>query len=147
MIQDKKGFQINLALYALIAVSVLVISTGVIVDQWNTDYDSGLTYDLEDDFNKLDDVSSTAESQRSNISVRSSSTKDIDFEGTSIRSVFGIVNTIYTPFKVVFGNGGMIDALTDRWGMPDYARQALVTAIIIAITFAIVNIFFGRRKT
>ena len=146
LIKDKKGLQLNLALYAVVAISVVVLAAAAIISDWNTTYSSGITYDLGD-YNKLDNFSSTAEQQRGNISASSSSQSDSNFEGTTLRAVFGVVNTIYTPFKVVFGNGGMIDALTDRWGMPDYIRQALVTVMVFALTFAIITIFFGRRKT
>ena len=29
---------------------------------------------------------------------------------------------------------------------PDYIRQGLVTIMVMAITFALITIFFGRRK-
>ena len=135
-----------MALYALVAVSVIVIAGGAMINNWNTSYSSGLTYDLGD-YNKLDDASQTAETQRGNISGKSSTQDDSNFEGTTLRAVFGIVNTIFTPFKVVFGNDGMLVSLTNRWNMPDYIRQALVTIMIFALTFAIITIFFGRRQT
>ena len=146
IIKNKKGVQLNLALYALVVVSVAVLAIGAMITQWNTDYSSGLTYDLTD-FDKLDEAAGTAETQRGNISSQSSTQDDSNFEGTTLRAVFGIVNTIFTPFNVVLGNDGMLASLTDRWGMPDYIRQGMVTMMIFALTFAIITIFFGRRKT
>ena len=52
---------------------------------------------------------------------------------------------MYRPFRVVFGEDGWIDNLTDRWGMPDYVRQFLVTIMIISITMAIIAIFFRKQ--
>jgi len=147
IIKDKKGLEIKNAFFAVIAISMVIIAVGIIITDWNNEYSSGLTYDLGDDFNKLDSMSGEAESQRGNISVSSSSsTEGTDFEGTSIRATFGILNTIYTPFKVVFGNNGMLDAITERFGLPDYIRQGFVTIMVMALTFALITIFFGRRK-
>jgi len=144
---DKRGLEFKLAFFALVSTSMVIMAIGVILDDWNDKYDSGLTYDLDTDYNKLDDVSTTAESQRGNISVKSSAQDVADFEGTSIRAAFGILNTIYAPFDAVFGNGGMLDSATERFGIPNYIRQGLVTMIFFAFTFALIAIFFSRRKT
>lgn len=147
MIKDKRGLQFKNAFFAVVAMSMIIIAIGVIIGDWNEIYDSGLTYDLESDYSKISGMSGEAEAQRGNISVSSASSPEAgDFEGTSIRAVFGILNTIYTPFKVVFGNDGMLDAVTERFGMPDYIRQGLVTIMVFAVTFALIMIFFGRRK-
>jgi len=146
LIKDKRGLELKLALYAVAVVSMMVIATGVMIDDWNTKYTSGLTYDLETDYDKLSEFSIVARAQKGNISVKSSAQSASDFEGTSIRAAFGILNTIYTPFKVVFGNGGMIDSVTERFGMPDYIRQGIVTMMFFAFTFALITIFFGRKK-
>ena len=145
LFKDKRGVELKLALYALVAISMVILATGVIVNDWNTKYSSGLTYDLGD-YEKLDEMSTTASSQKGNISVKSSAQDESNFEGTSIRGVFSILNTIYTPFKVVFGNGGMLDTVTERFGIPDYFRQGVVTIMFFGITFALITIFFGRRK-
>jgi len=141
---NKKGLEFKLAFFAIIIVGVLVAAAGTWIGNWNTTYDSNLTYDLGE-YNRLDDVSSTAQTQSGNISV-SSSTSDTGFEGSTLRGAFGILSNIYKPFKIVFGDGGMLDAITERFGLPDYVRHALVTMIVIAITFALIMIFFGRTQ-
>lgn len=140
--------EIKNALFAIVAMSMIIIAVGVIVSDWNEQYNSGLTYDLEGDYNKLSTISGTAEEQEGRIAVSSSSSSESgDFEGTSIRAAFGILNTIFTPFQIVFGNNGMLDAVTERFGIPDYIRQGLVTIMVFAVIFALITIFFGRRKT
>jgi len=146
LINNKQGVQFKLAFFAVVALSMVVISTGVIIEDWNTKYNSGLTYDLSD-YSKLDEMSASAKGQKGNISVKSSAQDESNFEGTSIRAAFGIINTVYAPFKVVFGNGGMLDSVTERFGAPDYIRQGIVTMIFIAFTWAIVTILFGRLRT
>ena len=139
--------EIKNALFSIVAMSMMIIAIGVIIGDWNNQYDSGLTYDLESDYNKLSSISGTAEEQEGRITVSSASSSESgDFEGTSIRAAFGILNTIYTPFQVVFGNGGMLDAVTERFGIPDYIRQGFVTIMVFGLTFALIMIFFGRRK-
>jgi len=141
--QDKRGLVFKNAFFAILIVSVSFVALGVWIDEWNTDYSSSITLDF-DDYNKLDEVSNEAIGQEGNISVKSSFNKADDFEGTSLRGVFAVLNDLYRPFRVIFGEGGMLDSLTDRWGMPDYIRQTLVTMMIIAITFAIIAIFFRK---
>lgn len=146
LLKDKKGFNFSSAFYALISISIIVVAIGVWVGEWSADYDSGLNYDLSE-YNKLDNLSTEAQSQQQGVVIKSSA-QDDSFEGTSIRGVFGILNNIYEPFRLLFGEGGMLDSLTDRFGIPNYIRQGFVTIIVMAITFSLVIIFFRlpRRK-
>ena len=105
---------------------------------------AGLSYDL-DSFNQVDSVSSTASSQQEGVNIKAANS-GIDFEGTAIRGVFGILNNIYAPFRIVFGDNGMLDSLTERFGMPDYIRQGIVVMMIMAITFTLVAIFFRLSR-
>ncbi len=143
---NKKGLVFKDALFAIIFVSVSIIAIGVWIGDWNIQYNSGLTYDLGT-YDELRSVSSTAQSQKGNLSVKSAFDAGqgaTNFEGTSIRGAFGVLNNIFTPFRVVFGNGGMIDSLTARWGLPDYIGEALLTIMIISLTWALIAIFFRK---
>lgn len=137
---NRKGLQLVLAFYAVLAVSMVIIGVGVVIEDWNSAYDAGLTYDLQD-FDRLDDTYSEARGQEGTISPEGVDPGS-SFEDTTFRGVFGIINSIYKPFRVVFGNGGMIDAVTERFGIPDYIRQTIVAMMVFAITFAIVAIIF-----
>ena len=141
--KDKQALIFRDAFFAVIVLSLAIISIGIWVSDWNTQYSSGLTYDLGE-YDELSSMSGQASSQKGNVSIKSSFAADTDFEGTSIRGVFGVLNNIYAPFRIVFGDGGMIDSVTERWGLPDYIRQGLVTMMIIAITFALVALFFRK---
>jgi len=143
LIEDKRGLVFKNAFFAILVASAAVIAIGLWVDEWNTDYDAGLTYDL-DDFDKLDEVSGEAVGQEGNVSVQSSFRGSEDFEGTSLRGVFRVLNDLYRPFRVVFGEDGMIDTLEDRWGMPEFISQVLLAMMIMAITWAIIAIFFRK---
>ena len=142
--KNKKALQFKSAFFAVIALGLVITAVGVIVSGWNNTYNAGLLYDLNE-FNELDSMTSESQSQQTGVNIKSANS-GIDFEGTSIRGVFGILNNIYAPFRVVFGDNGMLDSITERFGMPDYIRQSIVTMMIIAITFALVAIFFRLSR-
>jgi len=142
--KDKRALEFKSAFFAIIALGLVITAVGVIVSGWNDTYGAGLLYDL-DSFNQISSISSEAQSQQEGVIIKSTNTGET-FEGTSIRGVFGILNNIYAPFRVVFGDNGMLDSVTERFGLPDYIRQALVTMMIIAITFTLVAIFFRLSR-
>lgn len=139
-LKDKRGLEFKSAFFAIIAFSMIIVATGVIIAEWSDSYNSGLSYDLGT-YDRLDDVSTTSSDQQDKVNIKSTNTGE-NFEDTSIRGVFGILNNIYEPFRIVFGEGGMIDSITDRFGIPNYIRQGIVTLMIISITFTLVAIFF-----
>ena len=141
---NKKGLSFKLGIYAIFVVSAAVIAIGVMVGSWNVTYSSGLDYDLGD-LNEMDEMSSQVQAQQGNVTIESSFDQGLtNFEGTSLRGVFGIINKIYAPFRVVFGDGGMVDVVIDRFGVPDYIRQLIIVLMIVAITFALVALFFRK---
>jgi len=142
---NKKGFVFRDAFFAIIVGSMIFIAVGTWIADWNIKYDSGLDYDL-DRYNELSSVSDSARGQQGNISVEGSF--DVaDFEGTSIKGVFRILNNIFEPFRIIFGNNGVIDSVTERWGLPDWVRQSLVTIMVLSITFALIAILFKRQES
>ncbi|KKN06159.1 hypothetical protein LCGC14_1080170, partial [marine sediment metagenome] len=98
---NKKGLVFKDALFAIIFVSVSIIAIGIWIGDWNVKYDSGLTYDLGN-YDELSSVSDTAQSQKGNLSVKSAFDAGqgaTNFEGTSIRGAFGVLNNIFAPFR------------------------------------------------
>src|SRR4030042_3023123 len=139
---DKKGLVFKNAFFALIIFSALIIAVGTWIGGWNVDYNSNFNSDLEE-YNNLNTLSSEAQSQKEVIGIKSAKTDtSLDFEGTSIRGVFGMLSNIFTPFKLVFGQGGMIDSISKRFNLPDYIGKTLVALMIMAITFTLAAIFF-----
>jgi len=127
--------------------SMMIIAIGAWVGGWNTKYDSGLTYDLGQ-YNKLDDLSDFAQTSQNEIAVRGNvDTGSGDFEGTSLRGVFAVMNNIFSPFTVVLGKGGLLSSIQDRWGIPNYIIIGLATMIVLAIIMAIAALFFRRPTT
>ena len=140
MFKDKRAIQFKSAFFALIIGSLMIIATGVIIGDWAVAYDSGVEYDIGG-LSKLSEVSAEAGDQQGNISVRSANQGE-EFEGTSIRGVFGIINTLHSSFTIVFGSQGLIAVIFTRFGLPDYVRIGIVTMISIAITYSIMTILF-----
>jgi len=140
LLKDKRGLEFRSAFFTVVVMSMVIIAAQVILNGWEDSYDSSIQTDLSN-YDKLDEVSTEASSQQGKVTIKSSNTGE-EFEGTSIRGVFGILNNIYAPFRVVFGDGGMIDSITERFGIPDYIRQGIITLMIFSITFALVAVLF-----
>lgn len=138
--QNKKALSFKMAMFSLIAVSLMILAVGAWINDWNDIYDSGIAYDL-DEYDQSDTLSDEAESQKDMIVVKSTDTGE-EFEGTSIRGVFGVLNSLYESFRIVFGDDGMLDSIQNRFGIPDYPMQSLVNFMIVAITFALIAVFF-----
>jgi len=147
LLKDKRGLEFKGALFALIAMSMMIIAVGVWVNDWNTKYDSGLTYDLGD-YERLDEMSSYASGTKEDVSVKGTvDTASGDFEGTSLRGAFSIINNIFTPFTVVFGEGGLLSQIQERWGIPNYIIIGVTSMMVLAIIFAIIALFFRRVQS
>lgn len=137
---NKKGLQFKLAFFGIIIASMMIIAVGVIIGEWNTVYNSGLDYDLGS-YNKLTEISGSAESQQSALSPDNPET-DSNFEASTFRAAYGVITKIFLPFEVVFGKEGLIASVTNRFGLPDYVRQGVIAMAILAFVFALVAIIF-----
>ena len=141
LLKDRRGLEFRSSFFAIIAIGLVIVAAGIIVTDWSGDYGAGISYDLGE-YDNANALKIEAESQKDSISVKSPATGDTDFEGTSLRGVFGLLNNIYKPFRIVFGTGGMIISIIDRFGAPPYIKVALVTLMMMSITFALVTILF-----
>ena len=137
--------ELKSTLFAVIIISLMTISIGVIIANWNNEYGSGIISDLDKDLNKLGDVSNTASSQQGSLNPDSPEASS-DYEAETYKGGYGIITSIYTPLRVVFGTGGMFQAIGHRFGLPTWLISALVSMFIISITFAIVAIIFRAGK-
>ena len=147
LFRDKKGTEFRSMFFALIVFSMMIIAIGVWVNDWNTKYDSGLTYDLGE-YERLDEMSTYASGAKADISVKGTvDTASGDFEGTSLRGAFAIINNIFVPFRVVFGEGGLLSQIEERWGIPNYIMRGITSMMVLTIIFAIIALFFRRVQT
>jgi len=139
---NKKGLEFKSAFFALVVAGMFILVMGIMVNSWNDAYDSRLVYDLGDDFNTMDSVSDIASVQQGQISPDDPN-PGTDFEASTFRGVYGIISNIYAPFRVVYS---MIDSISERFGIPIWFGQGIVTIIIISITFTLVAIIFRLAR-
>lgn len=143
--KNKKGLQFQSTIIALVIFSMAIVAIGVWVNQWDQDYDSGINSDLSG-YSKLDDLSDYASTSKGTLAPKTSSdtTGTGDFEGTSLRGAFSIVNNIFNPFNLLLGKSGIINSLEDRWGVPNYISIGIITIIVLAIVFSLIALFFRK---
>lgn len=142
---NKKGMQFQSSLFAIIVVGIVISAIGVIITGFNANYHSGLEYDLGS-YDKSGDIKEITRTQRSGISEQDPA-PGTDAEANTFKAAFGIIQNIFSPYQVVIGEGGLIDSVTDRFGIPDYIRIGIMTMITLAIIFAIVLVIFRLGRT
>ncbi len=146
---NKKGLEFKLAFFALISFSIVIVSVGVILTSWDVTYESGLTGDITDlkAFDALDETTDEARSQQAGINPESQSTEPGSrFEDRTFRGGFGIINSIFGAYDIVLGDNGMIAAISERFGIPNYIWQGILTMMTIAITMGIIAILFRLNR-
>lgn len=146
---NKKGLEFKLAFFALISFSMIIIAVGVILSSWNVTYDSGITTDIDElnALNALDASTDEARSQQAGINPESQSTEPGSrFEDRTFRGGFGIINSIFGAFNIVLGENGMIAAISQQFGIPNYIWQGILTMMTIAITMGIIAILFRLNR-
>lgn len=139
---DRKGVSIKQSMFAIVAFSTLIIAVGVMMGGLNEGYDSGIDYDLTE-YDQLDEASDTAQSQRSSVTPKDVDTGTADFEGGLFRGGYGILGSVFASFGGVFG---MLESIENRWGIPSYVGQAIITFIFLALIFAILAVIFRLSR-
>lgn len=142
---DKKGMQLKSSFFAVLIFSMVVVASGIVISEWNDKYDANLDNDLSG-FNKINDVSSSAQDQKEKLGTNNRDSDD-NAEASTFRGVYAIITNIFAPFEVVFGEGGMIDSVTDRFGIPDYIRQTIITMIVVALTTLLIAVIFRLPRS
>lgn len=127
--------------WAIIIFSLIIIAATTIVDEWAVEYNPGIRSDLSGDFDRLENMSTTAEEFKGRTSPQSSEADDP--ETATYRGGFGIVSNMFAPFRTVYG---MMDSAAERWGLPDYLIKALVAMFSFAILFGIIAIVFRLAR-
>jgi hypothetical protein len=142
---NKRGFQFSDGFYSIIAISALVIAFGVILAQQAPIYNPSVSDELTS-LNRLDNVSDLAGDQRTSISPNDRDPSE-DAEANTFKGVYGILGNIFTSFDLIIGNDGMIDDVTEMFGIPPYVRQTIVAIILIAITFSLIAVIFRLARS
>lgn len=142
---NNKGFQFKDGFFSIIVVSMLVISYGTILVEWNKKYGQSENPDL-DSFNKLSEISDITQQGRGKITPENQDPGE-NAETNTFRGVYGILTGMYSTFDIVIGNGGLIDDLTNRFDIPDYVRQGIVAMILVSITIGLITVIFRLGRS
>ena len=141
---NKKGLRFKLGLFAIVAISMAVIAYGAIIDQQADKYGTSVVSNVKQ-YDKLDDVSSTAEGYEGSLTPEDPEPGE-DGETATFRGVYGIITGLFNAFNIVTGDGGMIDDVVTQIGLPSYVRQGIVTLMFVAISFSLVSIIFRLSR-
>lgn len=142
---NRKGLQFRNAFFAVLIIGMAVTAFGIIINEWNIYYGSGLTYNLGG-LDRSGEISTTIEGYQTKVAP---SSPDIgnDYQSNILQSVYGVITNLMAPFSVVFGDNGMLDAIASMVGLPDYVTKTIVTMMILSVVFAVVAIIFRLWKT
>lgn len=143
LMKDKRGLTLKNLLFAVIAMSAVILATGEIMGEWGKAYESGITYDLES-FEDLEGLSAEATIERDQLTVEDVQGVDVGFEGSIFRGGYGIFARIFTPLAPLFN---MIDIAATRLGLPGYVTVIITTLITIAIVTMIISIIFRLPRS
>ena len=131
------------AFFAITIMSMIIIAVGVIVGEWGTNYNSGITYDLQE-YDALDEISNEAQTQKDQITPQDAETGSGDFEGRMFRGGYGIIGRIFLPFKAIFN---MLESIETRFGLPSYLTEALLTLIVFSLITGVIAVIFRLNRT
>ena len=140
ILNNKRGLVFRNAFYAIVIVGMLIYAAGGIITEWSGDYDSGIVYDLND-LDKSGEMSNIVQDNQGSITPQSSES-GTDAESSTFKAVFGIITNIFKPFRLVFGDGGMIDSIGERFNIENYYLSIIVTMMGAAVIFAIIAVIF-----
>lgn len=128
--------------FAIVIISLLSISIGVMINDWNIEYNSGLSEDLAG-YNKLGEISSYTEDYENQLNPQSSEASS-DTEAVIFRGVYSVLTGILAPISITFG---LIQYVVEYFNLPSYIYTALITMIIAAVVFTLIAIIFRQLRS
>lgn len=145
MIKDKKGFEFKSTFFALVAVGIIIMAIGTTIGSWGAHYNSGITYDLGD-YNENDQLSSYVGGYAGNVTPNSPNNLGDNVETSTYKGVYGIITNIFKPFNLFLGEGGVLDKISERIGLPDYLKEGIIIMALAAMVFSIIAIIFRQLR-
>lgn len=140
---NNKGASLKNLFFSVIIVSMVVLAIGTIVGEWSIKYNSGLTYDLGE-YSDLDTFSSEAQTQKRGVTPADVDPGTGDFEGELLGGGYGILGRIFLPFTSVWN---MMESVENRFGLPSYVGEGVLTLMVFSIIATLVAILFRLART
>lgn len=132
-------------IWSVIIFSMVIVAVGIMINDTAPNYGSTLTSDLGS-YDKLDEISSSTETQQGSINPQSGEASS-DYEAETFRGGYGIITNIFSPLRVVFGENGIFQSASERFGVPRYILIGLTTMFSVTIIFSIVAIVFKLSRS
>ena len=95
---NKKGIRFKFGMFAIIAISVMVLAFGTIIDEQADKYGTAAVSEITD-FDKLDEVSSTARGYEGSLTPEDPEPGE-DAETGTFRGVYGIIALAPDPHSI-----------------------------------------------
>lgn len=133
--------EFKLTFYAVIVIGMMITAVGVIINDMGVEYGSGVTSDLGI-YDKVGEATDYIEGYQGNINPQSGEA-NTDPEQITYRGAYGIIAGIFKPFTML---SSMLDSLFERFGIPNYVKQGLLSMMIAAVVFTLVAIIFRTTK-
>lgn len=145
MKMNKKGLEFKAGMFAIVAVSMLVLAFGVIISRQADRYGTSAVSEIGA-YDKLSEISGTAEGYESSLTPEDPQPGD-DPETSTFSGVYGIITGVFGAIDIVVGDDGMIDSLIVQFGLPTWVRQGIISMIFIAVAFSIVAVIFRLSRS
>lgn len=129
--------------FAIVVASAVIIATGVIIGGWDSVYQSGINYDLEQ-YEQLDEFKTEAGIQEDKVTPKDDDTGTGDFEGKVVGGGFGIIGRIFAPYNTI---RNMLVNVGNDLGLPYYVTDTIFTLMVFAIIFSVVAIIFRLSRS
>lgn len=142
---NNKGLQLSKAFFAILIAGMVLTSFGILYTGWVDYYGGTSSYDLEG-FNQNDEVLGTSEDIQDRLTPENANPGE-NFESTTFTGAFGVINQMFSSFRFVFGEDGLLDAAATKFGIPAYLISGIMAMMIIAIAMAIVAIVFRLTRS
>ena len=138
---NKKGLRFKNGMFAIVAISLLVIAFTVIIETQSNKYGTGIISPLGS-YNKLNETSVTARGYETSLTPEDVEAGE-DPEASTFRGVYGIITGMFNAFdSVTDKDDGMIANVIVQLGLPSWVHNGAITLIYIAIAFSLVEVIF-----
>lgn len=140
---NKKGATLKGIFFAVVIVSIIVLAVNDIAGEWSSHYSSGLFESLNE-YQDLDSYSDEAQTQKGKITPTDADPGTGDYEGKLLRGGYGTIGRIFLPLSSVWA---MLESVENRFGLPSYVGEGILTLMFFSIIATIIAILFKLGRT
>jgi len=139
---NKKGAELKSIFFSVVILGLVITAFVSILANMGSEYGTSLDIDLSD-YQKNSEVQVVAESQQGQLTPQDSTFSEA-FENNVFKAGYGIVASTFSSFAIAFD---MIEATSDRFGIPSYIGLAITLLITFTLIYTIISIVFRLGRT